>query len=564
MKCNRCGKEIDELEIFCDDCKKELKSISSRSDVKELEQLIENQKKLTDLENTRELENLNKLVEEELLKEEVQEQNTGIVEMTEMENKAETKKEVVKDIVREDNDFIDIEKQEKKNKKTLIILISIISGILIITSIILIILFSKDKPEEEKEVLINYEKVITTYGDNISGIVKDYLSNNEEIPTWQYVIEKLEYDKYEVECSNHNIYSDGSIYLSDCKVDDKETKHTYGVEKEEIKEGKKINIYKQDYEGYAVYSEESNNSSNLIGTITCKSEECSYINAFDKYVLIKEDDEYYLYDYTNDSINFGPFLLNYEYDILVYNTDLYGILYKDGDKNNIYNVKTGKIFKDVRGTLLLDEMQFTPSVMYKYNYAVLVNNGKNDFVNLKTGNVSYTIEDNIGTFNDTGKLVYITTYISDYSKFKIYNSNGKVLFDGKEYSHFIIGSNTLLVADENTFKVYDSNLKLKTTSKKYDQIIGLYENFVVAVNGSNLLILSVEDVLLTTFENGWDKDNYILQSNLSGWFTEENKNGIYLVVENKKIPYGTQGNCIEYYYIPSTQESGFTEKRSVY
>ena len=64
MKCNRCGKEIDELEIFCDDCKKELKKVSSRSDVEELEESIENQKKLTDLENTKELVNLDKLVEE--------------------------------------------------------------------------------------------------------------------------------------------------------------------------------------------------------------------------------------------------------------------------------------------------------------------------------------------------------------------------------------------------------------------------------------------------------------------------------------------------------------------
>ena len=37
MKCNRCGKEIEETEIFCDDCKKYLKKFSSRSDVEVLE-----------------------------------------------------------------------------------------------------------------------------------------------------------------------------------------------------------------------------------------------------------------------------------------------------------------------------------------------------------------------------------------------------------------------------------------------------------------------------------------------------------------------------------------------
>ncbi|MBE6139887.1 MAG: hypothetical protein E7174_05295 [Firmicutes bacterium] len=549
MKCNRCGKEIDELEIFCDDCKKYIKGISSRSEVKELEELIENQKKLTDLENTKELVNLDKLVEEELEKEEKLEEKTAVVEIGEVKEKIEELPEELK--------------PPKKSKKKLIITLSIIFGILIITAILLVIFLGKDKPDEEKEIVIDYEKVIKTYGDNIANIVKDYISSNEDIPTWQYVIENLDYDEYEVECKIHNIYSDGNIYLSECKINDKEIEYIYGEEQEEIKEGKKVSIYKRVFDNYSIYDSESNDNSTLVGTITCKSEDCSYINAFDKYVLIKEQEEYYLYDYTNDSINFGPFSLNNEYDLLVSNTELYGILYKDVDKNNIYNVKTGKILKDVKGTLLLDEMQFSPSVMYKYNYVILVNNGKNNFINLKTGNVSYTIEGNIGNLKDTGKLVYITAYTDDYSKFKVYNSNGKVLFDGKEYSYFTVGSNSLLVANDTSFKVYDNNLKLKTTSKKYDKILGLYEDFVVATKDSDLLLLSIEDELLASFDDGWDKENYIFHSMLSGWYTENDKYGIYLVIENNQIPLGTLGSGMEYYYIPNTKETGIIETTGI-
>ena len=46
MRCKNCNIEIEKYEIFCDECKKELKKASSRTDVKELERLIENQKRL--------------------------------------------------------------------------------------------------------------------------------------------------------------------------------------------------------------------------------------------------------------------------------------------------------------------------------------------------------------------------------------------------------------------------------------------------------------------------------------------------------------------------------------
>ena len=175
-------------------------------------------------------------------------------------------------------------------------------------------------------------------------------------------------------------------------------------------------------------------------------------------MLIEEENEYYLYDYTNDSLNFGPFKLNSEYDVLVHNNILYGIIYNEENTNNIYNVQTGKILKNIKGFLLPGEMDFDPTIMYKYNYAILVNGEKHEFVNLKTGNISYTIKESILSFIEKNKIVYITTLTSN-NKYKIYNSNGKALFDGKEYVNFIIGENSFLVSTENNFKVYDKNLK---------------------------------------------------------------------------------------------------------
>ena len=545
MKCNRCGKEIEESEIFCNDCKKIFRNVSSRSEVKELEELIENQKKLTDLENTIELVNLDSLVAEELEKEDslVAEelekedinQETSVIEEVKEEKQEEIKKEE--------------KKSKKNNKKKLIVIISIISIILIIGIILLCVFLGKDK-KEEKQVIIDYEKVINNYGDSITKIVEEYIESNEDIPTWQYVIEKLDYDKYEVNCSTHNIYSDGSIYLSSCKVNNKKTKYTYGKEQEEVKEGKNIQIYKQNNNGNIIYS---NNNGSLVGTVTCKTEDCEYINAYDNYVLIKEDSEYYIYDYINNTINFGPFIYENENNILTDNNILYGIFYKEENINNIYSVQVKKVLKNIQGTLYNKRNNLDPTIMYKYNYVIMENNNRHDFINLKTGNVSYTIKENIKEFIEDKNIVYITAYTNDINKFKIYNSNGKLLFGGEEYSNFIISKN-ILVSNNTNFKVYDEDLKLKTNSKTYDGILDFNEEFVVVTKNSDLIILDLEDKVLATYE--YSLDNYIYHKDL----TKKDNKGIYITIENKKIPSNKEGRYIEYYYIFSTKESGLNYK----
>lgn len=535
MKCNRCGKEIEETNIFCNDCKKYIKKFSSKRDVEELEELIEEQKKFTDLENTKELVSLDKLVEEKIdIPDVLQDKTAAFGSKTEekiIENKS---------------------KKEDNNKNKLIIFI--ISMILIGVISLLVIFLNKEEQEEPKEVIINYEKAINAYGNDVADIVEEYLNKTEEVPTWQYILSKIDYDRYEITCSIHNVYKDGSIYLSGCKVDNKKTKYTYGTLKEEIKEGKKINVYKLDYSGYIIYTGINESSSIFAGKVTCKTEECTYINAYDKYVLIEENGAYYLYDYTNDSLNFGPFKLNNEYDVLVYNNELYGIIYTENSINNIYNVRTGKILKNVKGYLLPGEIDFDPTIMYKYNYAILSNNNQNEFVNLKTGNVSYTIKEYILSFIEKNKIVYITTLTSN-NKYKIYNSNGKALFEGKEYINFIIGENDFLVATENNFKVYDLYLNLKLNSKTYDKILGLYQDFVVAVKENNLIFLNTEDKEYVTFENVWDDATNVFHYNL----TKKSDNRISVIIENKKMPVGNGYTGIEYYYDIKTKTSGMLE-----
>jgi hypothetical protein len=559
MRCKKCGKEINENEVFCKNCRKELKDVSSKKEVSELEELIEEQTRLNDLEQTKELNDLSKLVDEELNNEELGFEETN-----------DQNVEDVKIIVPSEEVKIEDNMVPKKNKKKLIIIIILSFAVVLLCFIIVLLSLKHKRPkEEDKKDILNYENIMNEYFKSIEETIKNYKDENNEIPTWKQVNELNEYKKYDIVCEIHNIYSDGSIYLNNCKVNDVLVNYSYGNVKEDIKQGKKINIYKYTYDDYTYYTDVSSDNTVLAGTVTCKTDNCEVKNSYNKYTLIKEDYYYYLYNYESDTLEFGPFYIRYDYDyyksILSYNNIVYGIYYNEDGSNNIYNLNTGKTLKNIKGEVLEDQMSFSPSVMYKYNFVPLEYNNVINFVNLKTGNISYTINDTISSFieDEKNSLVYMTVYDNDYNKFKIYNSHGKLLFNGREFNKFTLSNDSLVVATESEFRVYDSKLNLKLSSKTYDSVLSLYEDFIVVIDNNHLEIVDLNDNILATFDFEWDSNKYYFHSMISGWYTYNDKYGIYLVVENSGIPNGVLGNGLKYYYIPSTGEIGVIETNDV-
>lgn len=577
MRCRNCGTEIDEFEIFCDECKKELKKASSREELRELTRLIEEQKRFEDLDKTIQLDSLKDLVVDEKVDNIENLEDTKVINNDELTKEFSTLNNKPKEEVETNTEITDEPRHGKKeeqvepikpenkknNKKKLIIIISIVIALIIL--ITTIVLLNSNKKPEKKEEVIDYKKVINDYGTSAQKAVQNYIKEKNEVPTWQQIGDLIEYKKYEVTCEIHNIYNDGNIYLNSCKVNDKTTKHSFGKEQEEVKEGKKIEVYKKDNKDYYTFSNIKGAGTNLVGTITCKTDNCTYIEAYNKYVIIEEESKYYLYNYETDIMEFGPFDMEDEYSfknyILSYDNIVYGVLYNENNQTNLYNVSNSKTLKNIKGELVTEEMNFMPSIMYKYNYVILSNRGKNDFVNLKTGNVSYSIKENINTFYEDTKnnIVYITASTNDYSKFKVYNSNGKLLFDGKEFSRIKLTNNNLIVGDDKSYYVYDNKLNLKVSSKIYDEILGIYDDFVVVIDNKYLEIVDINDKVLATFEDEWDSSKYTFNSNKSGKYTDNGKNGIYLIVEDKTIPFGTSGHALKYYYILSTKETGVTK-----
>ena len=469
MKCRNCKKEISENEVFCEECKEALKDTSSTEQLEELEELIQERKEVDSLETTKDLTNITDLVKNE---------------------------------VKENSDNeVDVDFKDVKDTKISIIVTVLVIGIVIGACIFGVIWFL-NRPKNVKEApkqVVDYEKIINEYGDIVSKEAKAYIEKNDEIPTWQALSELITYDKYEIVCQTHNVYIDGSVYLQHCKVNNKTVKYTYGTLMNDAKTGKELKIYKID-DRYSFEGEEEF----VVGTVVCNTVNCYYIDAFDKYIVVREKQAFYLYNYKNNTLEFGPFD---DFKLLNYNNELYGIYYVSNGSNNIYNVSTGKTIKDVKGMFNFEKEYIDTGIQYKYGYAITKDNGYN-FINLKTGNVSFTIKENIKSFIEDIKsgILYITASEDNTYKFKVYNSNGKVMFNGEAINEFRILDNSLIVFNDNGFKVYDSKLNIKVTSNNYNKILRNTDGFVVVVDKKVLKIVDYNDSIIASFTKEWSDD----------------------------------------------------------
>ena len=503
MKCRNCKKEISKGEVFCSECKKNLKDKSSTKDLEELQELIQEREKIDDLEATKDLSSVSELIREEAKPKTKVKDNSGI-----------------------DEDFRDV----KDSKIGTIIFVLIIGIIIGAVGFGVFKYFSKPKNSKEPTApVVDYEKIINKYGDIVSKEAKNYIKENEEIPTWQVLSDLIEYDEYEIACQVHNVYIDGSIYLQHCKVNNKNVKYTYGTLMEDAKKGKEIKVYSNGTE----YSDDEEGNE-LVGTIVCNTVSCEYYKAYDKYVIVKEKGAYYVYNYESNAVEFGPFK---DFEILSYNKNLYGIYYKVDGKYNIYNISLGKTLKDIKGNFTFTKNYIDTGIQYKYGYLITSDNGYN-FVNLKTGNISFTIKENIRSFIEDIKsgILYITVGDTN-TKFKIYNSNGKLMFNGEEFIDFKIQDTTLVTFTQNGFKVYDNKLNLKVSSNTYNNILRIYDNFIVVVDKKLLKLVDYSDKEIATFTKEWDSNYKVFDKT----FDYDTKNNIlkltFMTEDNKYFVY---------------------------
>ena len=162
----------------------------------------------------------------------------------------------------------------------------------------------------------------------------------------------------------------------------------------------------------------------------------------------------------------------------------------------------------------------------------------------------------VGVYNKNGvKLGEYEDYPDGSSASYSMNSDGSIIRTTK-----CTGNDEISTCDYETISYDGKKLSNPSNIKK---IIGNYDNYLVYIENNHVKLADYKGNVVKDFDFNLSKGNYTLHSMLSGWYTDEGKKGIYLVIENKDIEYGELGAGLEYYFEPSTGKVGTIKTEGV-
>ena len=372
--------------------------------------------------------------------------------------------------------------------------------------------------------------------------------------------------------------------------------------KEELKDykshnGKSIDIFAYSEDDIVIYdfdvdtSNKENANYKKIGSVTCIGDKCKPTSYSSDYVLIDE------YDGTISLYNYKKNILVYNskknstgneeddtclnYNILFDKKDTvygYTVGYQKGNKcyTDIYNMNNKQYYTELEGLAGESMRGQVAYVLDKQYVPLLLNYEEADYtkyktaiIDLKDGKKINTLDGTISDVIEFSNKSYIVLSKTDDTD--IVDINVNTIF--KSAYNIYSESNKLVFNKNKKFYVYDSNLKLVKESKTYTDILKIGKDYVLVVDGTKLQLVDRNDKLLATFLTDYDDKKYDIHTMLSGWYTDQGKNGIYIVigVDDKYITYDdikddnpditkedfeTMDKGYEYYYIPNTKETG--------
>lgn len=490
-------------------------------------------------------------------------------------------------------------KLSKNNKNKLGLFIGIFIILIIVITILIFLLFKNSENKTKNEDIAftkeEFAAIVNSYGDAATIALQQYIAlTPNTVPTFEEIESNIVFDKHNVECEVSRVNYDYTVYLAGCKVDNFELNEniTYGqylLEPE--KTGDKVYVYLQSYPylkkttgekidntSYYISSKDpeyDGDNFKYLGLYECYDLNCkAYTVNPETNELLVYDGKYYLYDLDTNTKNIFTELdekTDEMYKAISYITTggkVYGLSVQGEKGTALYSIEKQEFLTDFS----YDYFQnLNVNALMEKGYIVGYKNHNTYIINVNTGGIYKALEERMQLEAEKigDSIVYYAVssnpeVVAQYMAKNIYNENFEEIATSNNgfYNPVSNTNNTITIKEENGFKLYNFDGTLNYTSKQYKEIICIVRDYIVVLDeNNNLKVIDLEEKELATLLKV--EDNYKLHPMISGYFTENGKNGIYIVIGDDNIPYGTEGSGLEYYYIPSTGETGVIKTNGV-
>ncbi len=423
----------------------------------------------------------------------------------------------------------------------------------------------EELPKEE----IDANGLVLEYGAKVEEYIQTYQKEEGKFPTVEDALANVTLENHDIQCATLDIHEDGKIYLEGCTVDGSLDSYSYGT-KEEVK-GKTLDIYKGKNQYGVIYNFESFDKASKVGTVTCQTDHCEGVVAYNQYAIVEEDG-LAVYDYQNNTLVFQLNEKEYDQYITIGSDEtFYGFYYQLGDENTLYSISSRKKIHQVAGQWCESGPDDGLYLGMNKGYVYFITGNSTSVFDMKSGSLVTSLTGKLYDIQsvDDVTLYYLT--IDNSEKTRVYQEDGTAMFQGKSFDSFYVVKGNYITVENNAFTVYGTNQKSIYTSKNYDKVSAVYADYVVVLEGTNLELIDYNGNIVHTFITDWKEDQYHFHPMLSGWYTDNGKNGIYLVIEDNQVtkeevlqqyPDMTKEELseydlgYEYYYIPTTKETG--------
>lgn len=306
-------------------------------------------------------------------------------------------------------------------------------------------------------------------------------------------------------------------------------------------------------------------------TYKCNDADCVGISLYEdlNYVVIKDKD-YVIYDYYNNRYK----KINIEEDIsfeniilLNYNKEVYGYaLVDENNKVAIYNDEKEKLITDFEyNNIYYDENPelYDENIIVSNDektYILNFNNGKvkKEFITINEVDSEYFYR--IEAVGNGKHVYYLKNYGLESNDYEIFNNNFEGILGDNRFSQVsVLPNGNLIVSNsENKFYEYKEDGSLVRESKDYKSIVVIDNGYIVIIDNDDYLkVINNKGKELVKFLK--IADNHYVHSMLSGWYTIDKKEGLYVVIEDQYVEENTKGRIIKYYYEPENDKSGKLE-----